>query len=190
MVGLSTSGGMRYNGINSNHPLLCNLIMNITIINNCNQIYRPDPIKITNNILKRIPDKFLTGLGEIIFLDESNDPIAKYIYRNKGLGPKFEIYMGGFSKNNSFSIFHYNIVFINLVVDHVLKFLQPKTNDNDILLVRKSRIPKYNWMWLGFWQPIIYLFWSMNYLYSRVTFLRKFLDHRINILLRNIEKNS
>jgi hypothetical protein len=164
--------------------------MNITIINNCNQTYNPDPIKITNKILKRIPDKFLAGLEEITFLDESNDPIAKYISWNKGPGPKFEIYMGGFSKNNFFSIFHYNIVFINLVVDHVLQFLQPKTNDNDILLLRKSRIPKYNWMWLGFWQPIIYLFWSMNYLYSRVTFLRKFLDRRINILLRNIEKNG
>ena len=164
--------------------------MNPETINNCNQTYKPDPIKITNKILKRIPDKFLAGLDEIIFLDESNAPIAKYISGKKGLNPKFEIYMGGFSKNNTYSIFHYNIVFINLVADHIVKFLQPKSNDIDILLVRKSRIPNYNWMWLGFWQPMIYLFASMNYLYSRVIFFRKFIDRRIKILLRNGEKNN
>ena len=159
--------------------------MSIEIINNCIQKFKPDPVRVTNKILKRIPRKFLKGLDRIIFLEGSKNPITKYIGASKGQGPRFEIFMGGFTKGNSFSIFHYNILFINLVVDHVVKFIQPVTTDHDILKVRQSRIPNFNWMWLGYWQPFIYLFWSLNYLYSRVLLFQKLVDHRINIFLRN-----
>jgi hypothetical protein len=163
--------------------------MGIEIINDCNQKFKPDPIKVTNEILKRIPKKFLKGLDKIIFLEGSNTPITKYIDGSKGQGPRFKIFMGGFTKDNSFSIFHYNILFINLVVDHVVKFIQPGTMDHDILKVRQSRIPNFNWMWLGYWQPMIYLFWILNYLYSRVLLFRKLVDHRIKIFLRNGKSN-
>jgi hypothetical protein len=163
--------------------------MSIEIINNCNQKFKPNPIRVTIKILKRIPKKFLKGLDSIIFLEESNNPITKYIGPSKDQGPRFNIFMGGFTKDNSFSIFHYNILFINLVVDHIVKFIQPGTTDHDILKVRQSRIPNFNWMWLGYWQPLIYLFWSLNYLYSRVLLFRKLVDHRISIFLGNSKYN-
>ena len=164
--------------------------MKINIINNCSKTYRPDHIKITNKILNRIPEKFMVGLTEIRFWDKSNDPIAKQVSDNKHTSSTFDIYMGGFSRNNSFSISHFNIVFINLVVDHVVNVLQSRSNDKDILAVRQSRIFSFGWMWLGYWQPIIYIFMVGNYLYSRVAFIKNFIDHRIKILLRdNVNKS-
>lgn len=164
--------------------------MKIEIINNCSKTYRPDHIKITNKILCRIPGKYLVGISEIRFWDKSNDPIAKQIPDNKHMESSFDIYMGGFSKNKSFSISHFNIVFINLVVDHVVDLLQPRSDDRDILAVKKQRIFSFRWMWLGLWQPIIYLFMAGNYLYSRATFFKKFIDRRIRILLRNTDSGN
>jgi hypothetical protein len=164
--------------------------MKINIINNCTKTYRPDHIKIINKILNRIPEKYLAGLAEIRFWDKSNDPIAKQVSDDKHMSSTFDIYMGGFSRKSTFSIYHFNIVFINLVVDHVVDVLQSRSNDKDILAVRKNRIFSFGWMWLVYWQPIIYIFMFGNYLYSRVAFIKKFIDHRIKILLRDTKSNS
>ncbi len=164
--------------------------MKINIINNCSKIYSPDHIKITNKILKRIPEKYLVDLTEIRFWDKSNEPIAKKVSDNKHTRSTFDIYLGGFSRNNSFSITHFNIVFINLVVDHAVDVLQPRSNDKDILALRKNRIFSFGWMWLGYWQPIICIFLVGNYLYTRVAFIKKFIDHRIKILLRDTESSN
>ena len=152
--------------------------MKIIIVNNCSKTYRPDPIKVTNKILDRIPEKYLEGIAEIRFWDNSNDPIVKEVPDSKDMKSAFDIYMGGFSKNNSFSISHFNIVFINLIVDHVVDVLQPRSDDKDILEVKRNRIFSFGWMWLGYWQPIIYIFMAGSYLYLRVAFIRKFVDHR------------
>jgi hypothetical protein len=164
--------------------------MKIEIINNCSKTYKPDHIKITKKILDRIPEKYLEGIAEIRFWDESNDPIVKQVSDDKHTKSTFDIYMGGFSRNSSFSISQYNIVFINLVADHVVRILQPKSNDKDILAIRPYRIPSFGWMWLRYWQPIVYIFMAGNYLYSKVTIFRKFVDHRIKILLRDTYNKS
>ena len=129
--------------------------MKIEIINNCSKTYRPDHIKVTNKILNRIPEKYLVGISEIRFWDKSNHPIAKQVSDDKHMESAFDIYLGGFSKNKSFSISHFNIVFLNLVADHIVDVLQPRSNDKDILAVKKHRIFSFSWMWLGYWQPII-----------------------------------
>ena len=154
-------------------------------MNNCVQPYKPNHIKITEKILNRIPVKYLEGLEEIRFWDDSKDSIAKQVSNGNQTKSTFNIYMGGFSKNSSFSITHFNIVFINLVADHVVKILQPNSNDKDILAIRQHRINSFGWMWLGYRQPMVYLFMAGNYLYSKVTFIRKLIDHRTRNLLRD-----
>jgi hypothetical protein len=47
--------------------------------NNYSKTYRPDNVKITSKVLKRIPEKYLVDLSEFRFQDKSNGPIRRRI---------------------------------------------------------------------------------------------------------------
>ena len=45
---------------------------------------------------------------------------------------------------------HFNILINNAIVDHVVKYLQPKSQDKEILAYKKS-FYNPNWLYLGIW---------------------------------------
>jgi hypothetical protein len=129
--------------------------MSITLTNKCKSKYRPDQVELTRRILQRIPDKFLVGLGEIEFFDESNDPVGKYDPAKKAYGiSRIRIYMGGFSNGGKYSIFHYNLLLNAMIVNHIVKSLRPSSQDTEILSIAPHSI-KSDWMCLGLWSPIL-----------------------------------
>ncbi len=163
--------------------------MKIKIVNNCKRSYRPDPLKITNKILERIPDKFLDGIGEIFFFDESNDPVVKYIVGSKDSSlSRIEFYMGGFANKGTFSISHFNILLITSVTDHIVKHLQPISDDEEILSIKPHRINRYEWMYLGIWSPFLMPLKMMNLSYRKFPFFRKLIDGRISLLIKDTGK--
>jgi hypothetical protein len=153
--------------------------MNITLTNNCKIKYRPDQLELTRRILQRIPDKFLAGLSEIIFYDESNDPVVKYELREKPNGSsRINMFMGGFSKKGRYSTFHYNILLNGMIVSHIVHSLQPESRDPEILTIRPHRINHPEWMYLGIWSPFIVPLNFLSYLYRKSLLFRTFVDQR------------
>ena len=150
--GLPTAFGFRQ----PHMPALYTLEMNITLTNRCKSKYWPDQLELTRRILLRIPDKFLDGLGEIIFYDESNDSVVQYDFDKKANdSSKIRIYIGGFSSGGKYSRFHYNLLLNGIITDHIVKYLQPTSQDTDILSIRPHRINHPEWMYWGVWSPFL-----------------------------------
>jgi len=129
--------------------------MNVNLENNCQIKYWRNPMKIVDSILQKIPEKYIVGLGKVIFFDESNNPVVKYTKgRKKDKLSTIEIYMGGFAKGKMYSVFHLNLLFLGMINEHIVRNLKPKSNDPDIKSVRPHRFnPK--WMYLGWSSPIL-----------------------------------
>lgn len=168
--------------------------MNITLTNRCKSNYRPDQLELTRRILDRIPDKFLVGLDDIIFYDESNDPVVQYEFgENANDSSKIRIYMGGFSNRRKYSRFHYNLLLNGLITDHIVKYLQPSSQDTEILSIRPHRINHPEWMYWGIWSPMLIPLNLLTFLYRKSGFLRRFVHwYRGPIIqdLENIKRDS
>ena len=68
--------------------------MDVKIINYCQESYRPDPETIVRHILARIPEKFLTDLGEVRIFYGNQDKEkgtcnANYVYKKSDLKSRF-----------------------------------------------------------------------------------------------------
>jgi hypothetical protein len=163
--------------------------MNITLTNKCKSKYRPDQLELTRRILDRIPEKFLAGLGEIIFYDDSNDPVVKYELGAKANGSsRIRIYMGGFANDGKYSRFHYNLLLNGVIVDHIVKCIQPGSQDTDILSIRPHRINHPEWMYWGVWSPMLIPLNLLTFLYRKFGFLRRFVDWYKGRIIEDLEK--
>lgn len=164
--------------------------MNTLLVNHCNKRYRPDPIKVTNKILSKIPAKFLVGLKEICFFDHSNNPVVRYIPGELGSeSSKIEIYMEGFSKKGSYSIFHYNLIFLPLITDHIENYLQPVSIDDEILAVRPH---KFNprWMYLSWSTPILIPLHLFRLIYLKFGPFNRWFNKKRDQLIKEISKGT
>ena len=144
--------------------------MNIRIKNNCQKKYSFDPYKVTKRILEKIPIKFLDGLGEISIFDESTeDRYVRYLIGEKGTNAsRIEIDMSGMMFP---SILTFNQFLNTAIVDHVVKFLQPFSNDKDILAIRSSRV-KLDWLYLEKWRFLIAPIKLLGLLYRNIKWYR------------------
>lgn len=161
------------------------------LINNCKNTYMPDPIKVTDKILQKIPSKFLQGLDEIIFHDLSNDPVIKYIVGNKDKSnSKINIYMKGFATNGKYSLLHYNLLLLTTITDHIVMYLQPISDDPDINAVIRHR---YNqkWVYMG---PIASIMMAplnfLSFLYKKVIFFQSWMNKFIRNLSTKFRKDT
>ncbi len=154
------------------------------------KIYRPDPIKVTERILRKIPSKFLAGLDEINFHDHSNDPVIKYVLGKNGKSAsKIDIYMEGFSRNGSYSLFHYNFLLLPTISDHIVKYLQPISNDPEIQAVIRHRYnPK--WVYMGPYSVFMAPLYLIRLLFNRVPVFRGWMNKFINNFLGNHSKGT
>ena len=164
--------------------------MNTLLVNYCKKKYRPDQIKVTNKILSKIPAKFLVGLKEICFFDRSNNPVVKYIPGERDLEPsRIEIYMEGFSKKGSYSLFHYNLIFLPLITDHIVNYLQPVSIDEEILAVKPHKFnPK--WMYLKWSTPILIPLHLFSLLYLKFGPINRWFNKKREKLIKEISKGT
>ncbi len=164
--------------------------MNIKLTNKCQIKYWQDPLKIVNGILNKIPEKFLIGLTEVKFFDESNNPVVKYIPgKEGGNNSKIEIYMGGFSNGSKYSVFHLNLLFLSHITDHIVKNLKPTSNDSEILSVKPHRFnPK--WMYLGWSTPVLVPLKIFYFAYEKFKPFRLWFDKKKENLLKDIPKST
>ncbi len=162
--------------------------MNVELINNCKKSYRPDPLRISRKILDKIPGKYLVGLGEIVFFDESSHKSCKYIIGKKNSKlSRIEIYIGNLTNTDKFSLFDFNILLNTTIVEHVIRYLQPGSNDKDILSFRMRRY-KADWLYLGLWSPLLIPIYLNGYVYKKAKFYREFLKKQTTKLLNYIDK--
>jgi hypothetical protein len=132
-------------------------------------MYTPDPEFITRQIIERIPEKFLVGLHVIEFHDQSHDPILIYSPHDTSSDtPRIDVYMGGFTSTRTYSVLHFNEVFLDAIVTHGITTLQPTSSDPDIVALKEGHFPSYEWMFLGRWTAcILPLFKLGRYLWTR-----------------------
>ena len=125
------------------------------IINNCTLKYKPDHIHVTKKILEKVPDKYLVGLEEINFYDDERDPIVKYV-KGKTFSnlSRIDVFMGGLISSQKYSLMHFNFVINPTIVFHIVRYLQPNSQDKDILSYRSGRYDP-NWLYLGIWSPLL-----------------------------------
>lgn len=156
---------------------------NVEIINNCKVRYRPDHIYITQKILDKISDKCLLGLGSINFYDDENDPVIKYV-KGKYLSKpsRIDVFMGSIATSKKYSLMHFNILINNAIVDHIVKYLQPNSQDKEILAYKKS-FYNPNWLYLGIWSPMLIPINFLRFLFTRVSFFQSFVRNQINRFL-------
>lgn len=161
--------------------------VNVKLVNHCKKKYKPDQVYVTERILRKIPDKFLQGLGEIQFFDESHDPIIKYVpARNRNGSSIIKIYMGGFCKKSSYSLFLYNFVINSTICEHIVTALQPGSQDSEILSYRKGRYnPK--WLYLRWGTPLIWVLNIFSLAVDNSSALKRWLNRRMLEVIRKID---
>lgn len=163
--------------------------MDLILTNRCQRNYKPDQVGLTKKIIERIPGKFLIGLHEILFYDNSSNPVVKYdIGDKKSRLPCFHIYMGGFSKNYKFSRFHYNLLLNGLITSHIVKFLQPRSNDPEILSIRPSRINHPEWLSFGVWTPFVKLLSFFRIVFKKSPYTQRLFKKGIDSIESDLEK--
>ena len=163
--------------------------MSVKILNYCEKTYRPDPEKIVKHILERIPEKFLAGLEEVRLFDlRKKDYVGvRYVFKAKPLNHSIiEIYMDDpmLSGSSFFSILTLNFDFIMTINEHIEKYLQPRSRDEDILSYPTGMI-NYNWAYFGRWSPILTLFKIGNYLITRIQIFHRFVLYLANRVFKN-----
>jgi len=155
----------------------------VKINNYCTIKYKPDHVYVTQKILEKVPDKYLEGLEEINFYDDENDPVVKY---GKGKSPskpsRIDVYMGGVASSKKYSLMRFNFLINPTIVKHIVQYLQPKSDDKDILSYRSGRYDP-NWLYLGIWSPLLVPMSFGRYLYSKYTPFRSLIDAKIKQLL-------
>ena len=163
--------------------------MNIKLTNKCKIPYKPDQEKLTKKILSNIPAKYLEGIHEIIFHDDSANPVVQSQVSDKELElSTFHIFMGGFSKEGKFSRMHFNILFNGLITDHIVHHLKPRTQDTDILAIKRSRMNHPEWLSFGLWTPLIRLLILVGFFYRRSQFMQKQVKKGTDMINRDLEK--
>jgi hypothetical protein len=145
------------------------------IVNECNKQYRLDVVKVVNNIVDRIPDKFLDGLSEIILVDEQgkNSDRIRYIPDgSKKNDSKIEINMGEleYSKYPIYSILALNMDFLLKINEHITRYVKQISTDPEVLSISESKI-NYSWMYLGIWRPFFILFMILSYPVKKIKIL-------------------
>ena len=127
----------------------------VKINNHCTLKYKPDHVYVTKKILAKVPDKYLVGLEEINFYDDEKYPIVRYVKGKPFSKPsRIDVFMGGVASSQKYSLMHFHIVINPSIVEHIVKYLQPNSNDKDILSYRNGRYDP-NWLYLGIWSPLL-----------------------------------
>jgi len=162
----------------------------VKINNNCTIKYKPDHVYAIQRILNKIPGKYLEGLEEINFYDDVKNPIVRYV-KGKPFSKRsrINVFMGGLASSQKYSLIHFNFVINPTIVEHIIKYLQPKSHDKDILSYRSGRYdPK--WLYLGIWSPLLLPMSLGRLLYNKVTSFRLFIDSKRKHLLNKNTKNN
>jgi hypothetical protein len=128
------------------------------ITNNCKKIYRLKAEELTEQIINKIPEKFLDGLKEVSLIDsgKGGDSINRYIPRNRNSNySKIEIDLDNkIFKIPYISTLSLNIFLLLSINQHIDRYLRNKTEDPDILSFNSSKV-NYNWMYFGIWKPML-----------------------------------
>ena len=157
------------------------------INNHCQLKYKPDHVYVTQRIFGKVPEKYLVGLSEINFYDDEKDPIIRYVKGKPFSKPsRIDVYMGGFASNQKYSLMHFNFVINPTIVDHIVQYLQPKSNDADIKSFKSGR---YNpaWIYMGILSPLLIPMNLFSFLYRKISIIQSFLDSKIKQVL---DKNA
>jgi hypothetical protein len=155
----------------------------VKINNNCTIKYKPDHVYVTQKILEKIPDKYLEGLEEINFYDDEKDPIVKYVKGKSSSKPsRIDVFMGGVASSQKYSLMHFNFLINPTVVKHIVEYLQPKSDDKDILSYRSGRYDP-NWLYLGVWSPLLIPMNLGRLMYNKAAPFRSFINTKIEQLL-------
>jgi len=129
------------------------------------------------------------GLGEITFSDEKKFPVVKYVKgKNLTKPSRIDIFMGGIARSQKYSLMYFNIIINPTIVTHIVKYLQPKSQDDEILSYRTGRYNP-NWLYLGMWSPLLIPIHFGNFLFKKVKFYRIFIQNKIKQLLDKYDKN-
>ena len=142
---------------------------------------------VTQRILKKVPEKFLVGLSEINFYDDEKYPIVKYMKGVPFSKPsRINVFMGGVASNQKYSLMHFNFVINPTIIDHIVQYLQPKSDDVDIKSFKSGRYNP-NWIYMGIWSPLLIPMNLCSFLYRKISIIRSFLDSKIKQFL---DKNA
>lgn len=156
----------------------------VKINNNCTLKYKPDHLYATKKILEKIPYKYLEGLSDINFYDDENDPIVEYVKGKPFSKPsRIDVYMGGVASSQKYSLMYFNFLINPTIVKHIVEYLQPKSDDKDILSYRSGRYDP-NWLYLGIWSPLLIPMNIGHFLYSKLSPFRIYIDTKIKQLLK------
>lgn len=150
--------------------------MKVPIINHCQETYKPNPEKLISRILAKIPDKFLIGLDEVRLFDRRPRHIKRDVVctRLSASHSTIDVYM----ENQSLRIFPgfsrvlFNMVFLSAVTEHIIKDVQPHSDDKEILAFDKPYRMNLRWGCFGLWSPILVFLTSISYVIERVPLLR------------------
>jgi hypothetical protein len=165
--------------------------MKIILTNKCKTHYKPDQVKLTKKILANIPEKYLVGIGEIIFSDDSANPVVQsHISDKESELSVFHIFMGGFSRRAKFSRTHFNILFNGLLTDYIVHYIQPSTHDTDILAIKRNRVNHPEWLSFGIWTALFRLLTRFGFFYRRSFFIQKQINKGTNIIIRDLERHE
>ena len=160
------------------------------INNHCTLKYKPDHVYVTQRILNKIPEKFLVGLSTINFYDDKKNPIVRYVKGKPFSKPsRIDVFMGGVATKQKYSLMHFNLVINPTIVNHIVKYLQPKSKDQDIKSYRSGRYDP-NWIYLGIWSPLLMPMNFGHFLYNKISPFRLFMDTKIKQFLNKHTKDN
>lgn len=150
--------------------------MKVPITNHCQTMYTPNPERLIARILAKIPDKFLVGLDEVRLFDTR----PKHVKRDIVCTPissshsAIDVYMEKQSLRlvPGFSRVLFNMAFLGAVTEHIMRDIQPHSDDPDILAFDKPYRMNMQWGCFGLWTPILGFLRSIGYVVKRVPLLR------------------
>ena len=141
--------------------------MDVKITNKCQKFYWPNPVRLTDKILGNVPSKFLVGLSEVVISDDRDEQIIKYVSCPSQAGAaKIEIGMKPMAFCGLHSVGYFNTLFLRTDSEHIVKYLQPVTNDPEVLEYKYRVNP--SWLYFG---PYIHerlLLKSFNLIFDNV----------------------
>jgi hypothetical protein len=159
--------------------------MRPSVINRCQERYRINVERVVRNIVSRIPEKFMDGLSDISLLDfgRGDYPMCRYISGNEGSKlRRIEMYLDNpdFTGIPFVSPLAVNIHLILAINQHI-KYLKTRTDDPEILSINTSGVD-HRWMYLGIWNPLLFVFKPFDCLIVGRRFFKFFLKQLANKL--------
>ena len=156
------------------------------VINRCQERYRINVERIVRNIVSRIPEKLMEGLSDISLLDfgQEDYPMCRYISGNNGSkSRRIEMYLDNpdFTKIPFVSPLAVNIHLILAINQHI-KYLKTRTDDPEVLSINTSRV-NHRWMYLGVWNPLLFVFKPFDCLIVRRRFFKYLLNQWVKKLV-------